>query len=223
MNKVNKLTTVFWDFDGTLVNTNDVILGSFQATYKHYLGEEKPVEYLTRFFGEPLTVTMEREFPDIDPEGPIEYYRAYQRENAEKMVKVIPGIPELIKEQDRLGIRQYIVTSRTRESTLRYLNMFDMAGYFIDMVSCDDDVKPKPDADPALKALAKAGCGKDQVMMIGDGLYDIKCANGAEIPSCLVGWRITGDTNDRVGDATWDYYTETVQDLRDLLIELMGE
>ena len=60
-------------------------------------------------------------------------------------------------------------------------------------------------------------------MMIGDGLYDIKCANGAEIPSCLVGWRITGDTNDRVGDATWDYYTETVQDLRDLLIELMGE
>ncbi|MCR5181557.1 MAG: HAD-IA family hydrolase [Clostridia bacterium] len=220
MNKVKKLTTVFWDFDGTLVNTNDVILESFKATYIHYYGETKPVEYITRFFGEPLYSTMAREFPDMDAEGPVAYYREFQKENADQLVKEIPGIREILETMERMGVRQFIVTSRTRESTLNYLRMFDMEKYFIDMVTCDDDIRPKPDADPALKALSKAGCAKDEVIMVGDGLFDIKCANNAMIPSCLVGWRITGDTNDRVGDAAWDYYTETPEDLRSLLTEL---
>ena len=209
-----------WDFDGTLVNTNDVILESFRATFEHYLGETKPVEYITTFFGEPLVNSMKREFPGVDPAEAMEYYRNFQKEHADQLVKSIPGIPELLEEMDRLGIRQYIVTSRTRESTLGYLKMFGLEKYFIDMVTCDDDIKPKPDADPALKALAKAGCEKDQVIFVGDGLFDIKCANNAVVPSCLVGWRITGDENHRVGDAAWDYYAETPEDLRKLLTEL---
>ncbi len=220
MNKVKKLTTVFWDFDGTLVDTNEVILESFRATYMHYFGYTKPVDYITKFFGEPLYSTMAREFPDLDVEDPVAYYREFQKENADRLVKDFPGVTEVLKELDRMGIRQYIVTSRTRESTLRYLTMFGLDKYFIDMVTCDDDIRPKPDADPALKALSKAGCGKDEVMMVGDGLYDIKCANNAGIPSCLVGWRITGDTNDNIGDAVWDYSAETPEELRDLLIGL---
>ena len=220
MNKVKKLTTIFWDFDGTLVNTNDVILEAFKVTFDHYLGETRPEEYITKFFGEPLRSSMEREFPDFDPVEVMEYYRNFQKENAHRLVKEIPGIREILEEMDGLGIRQYIVTSRTRESTLGYLQMFGLEKYFIDMVTCDDDILPKPNADPALKALAKAGCGKDEVLMVGDGMFDIKCANNASVPSCLVGWRITGNTNDRVGDAVWDYYTETPADLQKLLTEL---
>ena len=220
MNKVTELTTIFWDFDGTLVDTNDVILEAFKVTYDHYLGVTKPTEYITTFFGEPLRSTMEREFPGFDPVEVMEYYRSYQKENAHRLVKEIPGIREILEEMERLGIRQYIVTSRTRESTLGYLRMFGLDHFFIDMVTCDDDIRPKPDADPALKALTKAGCPKDEVLMVGDGMFDIKCANNAGIPSCLVGWRITGDANHRVGDAEWDYYTETPADLQKLLNEL---
>ena len=38
---MSKITTILFDFDGTLVNTNDVIIASWQHTYRHYMGKEE--------------------------------------------------------------------------------------------------------------------------------------------------------------------------------------
>ena len=62
------INTIIFDFDGTLVNTNDVIIEAWQHTYRHYGRDEKPVDYITQFFGEPLITTMAREFPEVLPE-----------------------------------------------------------------------------------------------------------------------------------------------------------
>ena len=51
------INTIIFDFDGTLVNTNDVIIEAWQHTYRHYGRDEKPVDYITQFFGEPLITT----------------------------------------------------------------------------------------------------------------------------------------------------------------------
>ena len=64
------INTILWDFDGTLLNTNDVILESWQHTYEHYYGRRMPVEHITKCFGEPLLVTMAREFPDVPQRTP---------------------------------------------------------------------------------------------------------------------------------------------------------
>ena len=61
------LKYILFDFDGTLVNTNDVIIASWQHTYRTYLGHEAPVEHITACFGEPLLLTMAREFPNVPP------------------------------------------------------------------------------------------------------------------------------------------------------------
>ena len=63
-----KVNTVLFDFDGTLVNTNDVIIASWQHTYMHYRGREESPEKITACFGEPLLLTMAREFPEVDHE-----------------------------------------------------------------------------------------------------------------------------------------------------------
>ena len=65
MTDKKKINTVLFDFDGTLVNTNDVIVASWQHTYMHYLGREETLEKITACFGEPLLLTMEREFPEL--------------------------------------------------------------------------------------------------------------------------------------------------------------
>ena len=69
------LKYILFDFDGTLVNTNDVIIASWQHTYRTYLGHEAPVEHITACFGEPLLLTMAREFPNVPPEESAEVYR----------------------------------------------------------------------------------------------------------------------------------------------------
>lgn len=217
---MNKINTVFWDFDGTLVDTNDVILESWQVTYEHYYGHRMPVEHITRCFGEPLLVTMAREFPEVDPLESAEVYRSYQRDFAYTKVKEIPGVFELVDELRAMGYKQCIVTSRTTESALRYLELFGKLDSFDGMVTCDDTEAHKPDPAPILLALEKMNCSRDEVLMIGDGVFDVKCANNAGVKVVLVGWRITELNTDLVGGAVQDFEAETPADLKELILKL---
>lgn len=214
------INTILWDFDGTLLNTNDVILESWQHTYEHYYGKRMPVEHITKCFGEPLLVTMSREFPDVPPRDSAEVYREYQKDIAYTWAKSIPGVFELVEYLKNKGYKQCIVTSRTTESTLRYLDLFDKKDLFDGMVTCDDTEKHKPEPEPILLGLEKMKSAKDEALMIGDGVFDIKCANNAGVKSVLVGWRITDTDNAVIEDAVHDFETETPENLKKLIESL---
>lgn len=211
------INTVLWDFDGTLLDTNDVILESWQHTYEHYYGRRMPVEHITRCFGEPLLVTMAREFPDVPPKDSAEVYREYQKDIAYTWARSIPGVFELVEYLRDKGYKQCIVTSRTTESTLRYLELFKKGYLFDGMVTCDDTEKHKPEPEPILLGLEKMECSKEEAIMVGDGVFDIKCANNAGVKSVLVGWRITDSDTAIISDAVHDYEVETPEDLKKLI------
>ena len=208
---------ILFDFDGTLVNTNDVILASWQHTYRHYLGHEMPVDHITSCFGEPLLLTMEREFPGVDPQESADVYRQFQLENADKLVTIFPGIKELLAGLKAAGYVLGIVTSRTRESALRYMDMFGITSYFSDLVTCDDTTVHKPNPDPILLAMSKLGASAEESIMIGDSPFDIKCANNAGVDSVMVNWRITCDETSVIDDAKVDYWIHQPSDLVELL------
>ncbi|MBR6472551.1 MAG: HAD family hydrolase [Firmicutes bacterium] len=214
------INTIFWDFDGTLLDTNDVILESWQVTYEHYYGKRMPVEHITKCFGEPLLVTMAREFPEVEPLEAANVYRTYQKDFAYRNVKTIPGVFEAVEELRKRGYKQCIVTSRTTESTMRYLELFDKTDAFDGMVTCDDTDKHKPDPAPILLALEKMGCTSDEALMVGDGVFDIKCANNAGVRAVLVGWRITDTDNMLIRDAVHDYEVDSPEELLELIERL---
>ena len=222
MTDKKKINTVLFDFDGTLVNTNDVIVASWQHTYMHYLGREETLEKITACFGEPLLLTMEREFPEVDPEESAEVYRRYQREYADELVKIFPGIKELLEELCKAGYRMGIVTSRTRESAQRYMDMFGIGPYFEAMVTREDTDIHKPNPEPILLCLDRMGITADEAIMVGDSPFDIKCANNAEVKSILVDWRITGDGESPIADAVEDYTIAEPAELMEVLKKVNG-
>ncbi len=215
-----KINTVLFDFDGTLVNANDVIIASWQHTYMHYLGREESVEKITACFGEPLLLSMAREFPEVDPEESAEVYRRYQQQYADEMVKIFPGIRELLEDLKDRGCRMGIVTSRTRESAGRYMRMFGIEGYFEAMVTCEDTDIHKPNPEPILLCLDKMGIRADEALMVGDSPFDIKCANNAAVKSVLVGWRITAEGEALIDDAAEDFTIAQPAELIDILKQL---
>ena len=216
------INTVLFDFDGTLVNTNDVIIASWQHTYMYYLGREESLEKITACFGEPLLLTMEREFPEVDPLESAEVYRNFQKENADELVKIFPGIKELLEILKTDGFRMGVVTSRTRESAQRYMDMFGIGDYFEEMVSCDDTDIHKPNPEPILLCLKKMGITAEEALMVGDSPFDIKCANNAGVKSVLVGWRITGDGQTLIDDAREDFTISEPSELVGVLKRLNG-
>lgn len=214
------INTILFDFDGTLVNTNEAIIASWQHTYVHYTGKEASLEHITSCFGEPLLITMAREFPGVEPEESAEVYRRFQIENTDQLVKVFDGIPELLEALKKAGFRIAIVTSRTRESANRYMNMLGIDGYFEDMVSCEDTTIHKPNPEPILCCLEKLGISRDEAIMIGDSPFDMKCANNAGVKSVLVGWRITSGCASQVAGARADFEIEKPMDLMTVLKEI---
>ena len=214
------INTVLFDFDGTLVNTNDVIIASWQHTYMYYLGREESLEKITACFGEPLLLTMEREFPEVDPRESAGVYRNFQKENADELVKIFPGIKELLESLKTDGFRMGVVTSRTRESAQRYMDMFGIGDYFEEMVSCDDTDIHKPNPEPILLCLKKMGITAEEALMVGDSPFDIKCANNAGVKSVLVGWRITGDGQTLIDDAREDFTIVEPAELTGILEKL---
>ncbi|HKK95106.1 MAG TPA: HAD-IA family hydrolase [Anaerovoracaceae bacterium] len=181
---------VIFDFDGTILDTNGLILNSWQHTFLHFEGEKRNETEIYKTFGETLELSMKNLLPEVDTKKAIEKYREYQISNSEKEIRLFNGIIELIKELKSKGYKLSIVTSRLKNTTLKYLEHFDLFKYFDEIVTCDDTDVHKPEAEPAMIALRKMGVMNYETIMIGDTKFDIGCANNAGIDSVLVGWGI---------------------------------
>ena len=60
---MQKISTVLFDFDGTIMNTNQLILDSWQHTFRTLEGRERPVAEILSTFGEPLEETIRKVLP----------------------------------------------------------------------------------------------------------------------------------------------------------------
>jgi pyrophosphatase PpaX len=186
---MGKANTVLLDYDGTLMNTNEVVIQSWQYTFRTVEGKERPLDDILKSFGEPLSVTMKKLLPQIRPEEGIKIYRSFMVENYEKMIYPFPGMVELVKELKQRGYKTGLVTSRIAETTRIGMDKFGLTSFFDCMVTADDTSKHKPDPEPLLIALEKLSSNASESVMVGDSRFDILSARNAGIKSILVGWQ----------------------------------
>lgn len=185
------IDTVIFDFDGTIMDTNDVIIGSWQHTYRTLRGEEGDLDYILSTFGEPLEYSMENAFPEIPVEESVKIYRDWHHEKFLDMIKLFPGVQEMLEEVKRRGYKSGIATSRLRRSLHMGLEKYDLYKYFDAIVAYEDIEEPKPAPDTVYRVLEKMGSKTENAIMIGDTLLDILCAKNAGVQSVLVGWSAT--------------------------------
>ena len=188
---MSRIKAVLFDFDGTLMDTNTIILESWKHTFNTVLGRDPVHEEIVASFGEPLDVTMARLFPDRDTDEMVTTYRHYQRHIYQDEITMFPGTKEAILALKARGILVGIVTSRLWSSTKQGLYKFDISDMVDAVVSAEDTTIHKPDPAPCLLCLEKLGVGADEAIMVGDSKFDILCARNAGVLSCLVAWSIS--------------------------------
>ena len=182
------IRNILFDLDGTLLDTNELIIQSFQHTYQRHLNKQVNKVEIIKNFGEILKITLDREFGEAEGEEAIKTYRSFQIGNFEKLIAIHSGVKEGIIELHKQGYMLGIVTSRLNDSALRGLNHFGLKGYFESIVGADNTDVHKPDPTPAFMALKELGGKPEETLLVGDSPYDILCGKNAGITTVIVGW-----------------------------------
>ena len=185
---MKKLDTVVFDFDGTIADTNQLIVDSWQSVFMARTGDKGDLAYILSTFGEPLYYTMEKTFPEFDVEESVSIYRNYQKDVFIDRIGIFPGMKELILELKVRGYKVGIATSRLRESTMMGLRKFGLDGVIDAVVTVEDTTKHKPDPEPALICLEKLGSDAAKSIMLGDSAFDMGCGKNAGMTTVMVGW-----------------------------------
>lgn len=212
---MGSFSVVLFDLDGTLINTNHLIVQSFQHVLRSQLGLEVPADQIYPFFGEPLGRTLARWSADR-ADNLVTEYRAFNMTNHDRLVMRFSGVNEMVEALAARGTTLAIVTSKSRETARRGLQVTSLEPYFPVLVGLEDTVRHKPEPDPALRALDLLGERPGpHVLMVGDSRYDVLCGRNAGLQTAVVSW--TTQRREQIEEVGPDYWIETPQDLLNLV------
>lgn len=186
-----KLTTILFDLDGTLINTNDLIIESFLHTLNHYYPGKYEKEDVLPFMGPTLTET----FSSMDPEKTeemITVYRKFNHEQHDLLVKEFDTVYETVRTLKENGFKLGIVTTKILDTTRMGLDLTNLGQFFEVVVTMDDVTHAKPDPEPVLLALEKLGSLPEESIMIGDNHHDIDAGKNAGTLTAGVAWSAKG-------------------------------
>lgn len=189
---------VFWDFDGTLMDSYPAMVRAFVAAAADYgvaVTPERTLDLMKNCLTHCCEVIgAENGIPPVEL---IHAFRRHEEDELRRGLPTMPGIPEALRALHTCGIRNYVATHR--DLVCRdLLEKAGLLGYFSGFVTEEDALPRKPAPDMLLHLMAQHGLDPAQCMMVGDRPLDTESGRNAGITSILV------DPEDRFPDAVCD-------------------
>lgn len=187
---------VVFDCDGTLVDSQYVIIESMQGAFeRHGLTLPTP-EAVKRIIGLSLPEAISRlcDPNEADKTPAIDilvtaYKDAFTEVRASKKLHepLYPHVIETLELLQQAGYLLGIATGKTQRGLLATLGSHGLTKYFVTLQTAD--VAPgKPHPGMMERAMAEAGAEKDDTVLIGDTVFDIKMARNAGTRAFGVSW-----------------------------------
>ncbi len=171
---------ILFDNDGTLVDTENLILSSFRHTLQTAFGEVPPDEVLLKKVGQPLSVQMaDFATDDVPAEELCRIYREHNHRIHDGMIRLFPGVYEMLDVLKSRGYKMGVVTSKTRELASHGLNVLGVLPFFEFVVGGYDLPKHKPDPEPVIYGAELLGLAPEECAYVGDSPFDMQAGNGA--------------------------------------------
>ena len=181
---------ILFDMDGTIANTDDVIVESFNELYDLYRGGKRtPLEQIYYFSGPPLRETLPKEFPDMDYDFIYQEFYRISGSKYDTMVKGYPYSREVKLKLKEEGIKLGVVTNKAHNLAVHCLETIHLDDVMDVLIGVGDVKNNKPDPEGILKAMEIVGIkDKKKVLYVGDNYIDYLSAKNAGVDSCLVTW-----------------------------------
>ena len=188
VNTTNSIRAVIFDLDGTLVDSACEIVAALNRALEE-LGlaglEPKAVEAL---IGRGVRSLVERalQLTDggalIDVTRAVERFEAHYAQTIATEAALYPGVLDGLHRMKAAGLPLAVVTNKPRFFTLQLLERAQVLELFAAVISGDDGIRRKPEADMLLAACEKMQSEPAATLMIGDSDNDILAARAAGCP-----------------------------------------
>jgi pyrophosphatase PpaX len=179
------IKAVLFDLDGTLINTNHLIMESFKHAFKSYLNIQVAESEIVKFFGEPLERSMGK-FGEENKPGLLKTFKEFNEKMHDILAKEYEGVEKALQEIKEKGIKVGVVTSKRRIMAHRSLKLIGALDYMDVIITPEDTDNHKPHPQPILKACKVLGIKPEESIMVGDSIYDIQCGLNAGCRTCAV-------------------------------------
>ena len=216
------LRAALFDFDGTLVDTTELIYQSMRHATGEILGREIPRETLLANVGQPLPRQME--IIDAErAEALLESYRLHNQEHHDALVGEFPGVEDALGRLRAADVIVAVVTSKRRFSVEMALESFPGLGEVVDrFVTMEDTTQHKPDPEPLLKGLEFLGdVPPEEAAYVGDSPFDVAAAKAAGVTSVAVSWGAFSE--DTLREAGPDHLVGDIDAAVDVLLKMRAE
>jgi len=210
MTGIKTTEALLFDLDGTLIDTEELILSSFRYTLTSVLGQAPPDDVLRDKIGIPLRNQMQA-FDADRVEELLTVYRKHNVENHDALVKEFPGVAEVLLKLNEAGYRLAVVTSKMSDMAQKSLRFFGLEDYFEFVQGSDKTERHKPNPDPLLFAAETMGLAPEQCAYIGDSPYDMCSARAAGMLAVAALWGMF--TRERLLEAGAQREATTIDDL----------
>lgn len=184
---------IIFDIDGTIIKSEHVVAMALQKYMKERFNQEISAEKAqsivglsTKYVFELFNITE-----NLEKEAKIINQMIY---DLRELIHLFDGMENTIKTLYNNGFFLGLVSSKTIEEFEQDFPRFGLTDYFKEKTLADETENHKPHPDPLLKFLDKSGFDPDEVLYIGDTVYDYKAANDAKIDFGLATWGCTDDS-----------------------------
>ncbi|MDI6871338.1 MAG: pyrophosphatase PpaX [Bacillota bacterium] len=180
---------VLFDLDGTLLDTVELIVRSYQHTFRQCLGREVGEGEILANLG--LTLSAHLALYHQDPakvEEMVAVYRTFNLANHDRLARLFPGVRETLAALAGAGVRLAVVSSKGHWGVRRGLDLFDLSRFFQAVVTLEDTERHKPDPQPVEMAVERLGLLPGETLMVGDSPADLEAGRRAGTRTAAVAW-----------------------------------
>ncbi len=182
---------LFFDLDGTIIDTIVDITAALNRALKAYGYGERTVSEVKSFLGNGSLMLCRRAMNVFDnDELCLEFRSFYQNEYDSDMysgTKPYDGILEILRELRDMGLKIVVLSNKDDRNVVPMIDYY--FGDLVDIsrgVRTDTDRKPNPEV--TLSILESVGASVEEALFIGDGTADLQVSAACGMDFLPVGY-----------------------------------
>jgi len=153
---------ILFDFDGTIADTNELILLALNKTAERYMGRKLSWDEINSILGKYLEDQMKQLCPEKYKDM-VMFYKEFYSAHKEDMTREFPGIREMLRDIKSEGCKTAVVSAKGRNGIEHGLDKLGISEYIDVIISAYDIQNNKPHPEPVYKALNLLECAGSKV------------------------------------------------------------